>query len=347
MARLGLVVCGLTVVIIVVVVGITANPSIRGTSISPSSYVDVREVLGVAIEASRAAGMEIWEVARSGTLGASTKGENKDLVTRADRNSNKVLMGRLNAQFKGLAIRSEEGSASQPTATDGTASKSATQLLSKVLPQLPAQAGRLTIWVDPLDATIEFSTRLWQYVSVMVCIAIDGQPMAGVLHFPFADQTIWAVRPGWSGAGGASAIVSPKQAPPPPSDPRADSADDEQIRLIVSRSHVGSAVSHSEVLGASQVAQAGGAGFKAAQVLHGQADAYYHSTNISKWDICAAEAVLRAAGGSLTTRDGKAIDYSANAPTMLLANEGPSVGGIAASVYYHKTLLSRLKKLVV
>lgn len=136
-------------------------------------------------------------------------------------------MGRLNAQFEGLAIRSEEGSSSPPTARDGTASKAATQLLLKVLPQLSAQAGRLTIWVDPLDATIEYSTRLWHYVSVMVCIAVDSQPMAGVLHFPFTDRTIWAVRSDWSGSGGGSTVVSPRQALPPPSDPQASEADDE------------------------------------------------------------------------------------------------------------------------
>jgi inositol monophosphatase 3 len=329
----------------IVMTGIASNPSVRGTKISSSAFVDVRELLGVAIEASRAGGQEVWEVARTGVLQASTKGPNKEIVTLADDKSNAAIMGMLNAQFKGVAIRSEEGSSSPPSAAQGRASKEATKLLSKVLPQLPAQAGRVTVWVDPLDATLEFSTRLLHYVSVMVCIAVDGVPVAGVIHFPFTDKTVWAVQPDWSGAGSTSNIVAPKQAPPPPADPRASTADGEQIRFVVSRSHAGDAVRDSALLGASNVAQAGGAGFKAVDVLQGQADAYYHSTNIKKWDICAAEAIFRAAGGRLTTRQGKAIDYSADAPELLEADAATGAGGIAASVYYHNTLLHRLANL--
>lgn len=48
------------------------------------------------------------------------------------------------------------------------------------------------VWIDPLDATKEYTEggeqpELLKYVMVMVCITISGQPIAGVLHQPFAE----------------------------------------------------------------------------------------------------------------------------------------------------------------
>ena len=39
---------------------------------------------------------------------------------------------------------------------------------------------------------------------------------------------------------------------------------------------------------------------------------YIHTTAIKKWDLCAADAIIRAAGGALIDLEGRPIDYSSN-----------------------------------
>ena len=59
----------------------------------------------------------------------------------------------------------------------------------------------------------------------------------------------------------------------------------------------------------SETESAAGAGYKVLQVLKGKSDLYYHSTFIKKWDLCAGDAMLRAAGGQLMTRKKQLLTY--------------------------------------
>lgn len=151
----------------------------------------------------------------------------------------------------------------------------------------------LVTWVDPLDATQEYTEGLTQYVSVMACLTQDGQPKAGIVHFPFRNET-WSVIDGeW--------LERPAMSFQPPD------------TVLVSRSHAGDV---KKVLTGYEVDPAGGSGYKAAEVLKGNALAYVHTTKIKTWDICAADAMLRAANASFVEwTTGRPFNYTTNVHT--------------------------------
>ena len=60
-------------------------------------------------------------------------------------------------------------------------------------PYISVNASSLTIWIDPLDATKEYIEGLTQYTTVMIGIAVDGTPVAGIIHKPFLVETVVGV----------------------------------------------------------------------------------------------------------------------------------------------------------
>ena len=56
-------------------------------------------------------------------------------------------------------------------------------------PTRKVELSRINIWVDPLDATQEYTEGLTEYVTVMACVAIDGKPTFGAIYRPFFNET--------------------------------------------------------------------------------------------------------------------------------------------------------------
>jgi len=102
--------------------------------------------------------------------------------------------------------------------------------------------------------------------------------------------------------------------------------------IVVSRSHAGSVEQlAANVFGTDYVVEpAGGAGYKTLRLLNGTARLYMHQTKIKKWDTCAGDALMRAAGGAMIDMDGERIDYGGgrllsmvNERGLLAALNGP------------------------
>lgn len=264
--------------------------------------VNLRKILIGTIQAAQRGGLEVLEVYKSADFKVQSKGKTKegvnDPVTDADFRSHCVMADGLHRIFPKLRIISEEDTAKQgcPDAKLFDLDPTVMHENSNV-PDEIVDIDEVTVWIDPLDATQEYTEKLTQYVTTMVCVAVKGIPMIGVIHNPFTKTTVWA----WVNKAVSEPLYNMKR--------------DDDVKhptVIVSRSHSGEVKSIAKaVFGEnSQIISAGGAGFKVLQVLKNEASAYIHSTAIKKWDICAGNAILNAVGGKMTNLKNQEISYS-------------------------------------
>lgn len=262
------------------------------------NQVSIRRLMCVAVEAAVRGGHEVRMVQESAQLHAKSKGGVKNPVTDGDTRSHRVMMGTLKSAFPNVEIVSEEH---QVAGFDSNVPQVSDECQKEVFGAFSAEesieSDKLTVWIDPLDATQEYTENLLQYVTTLVGIAVNGRAVGGVIYVPFDKTLYWA----WEGKAQSSSLKKDYV-----------TTKDGTLRLIVSRSHAGPVKSFSEeaLKGKDyEVVPAGGAGYKGLQVLLGKADAYVHVTKIKKWDLCAPNGILNAVGGKLSTLLGKEINY--------------------------------------
>ena len=201
-----------------------------------------------------------------------------DPVTEADTKANAYIVAELEKAFP------DDGVVAEETEDETDALK----------------AGRCW-YVDPLDGTKEFVARNGEF-SVMLGLAIDGVATAGVVYEPENDKL-------YSGVVGFGAFLEERGERTELK--VSDVADPSQLKLVVSRSHRNQAVAEVVArLGITREMTSGPVGLKAGLIAEQKADFYVHiSDRSSRWDACAPEAILKAAGGRFTDLAGDPYRY--------------------------------------
>ena len=155
-----------------------------------------------------------------------------------------------------------------------------------------------------------------------------------MIHKPFAtegsEKLFWA----WKNRGRSENLHG------------AGASRGDSLKIIVSRSHPGDVESVARTAFADRtvvVIPAGGAGFKAVEVLTGRASVYLHTTKIKKWDLCAPNGLLNAVGGRLSTLDGTEVDYKAPTTTEDVVNQGGVIAAVADHAH-HVEVFSALQR---
>jgi 3'(2'), 5'-bisphosphate nucleotidase len=160
--------------------------------------------------------------------------------------------------------------------------------------------------VDPLDGTKEFLKRNGEF-TVNIALIEDRRPACGVVLAPASARLF--IGDGLNGAfeleapGGVKlhlGQIRPIRARPAPKD---------GVVAIVSRTHRDAKTE--EYLAHYRIAKllAAGSSLKFGLVASGEADLYPRHGPTMEWDTAAGQAVLEAAGGSVTELDGRPLLY--------------------------------------
>ncbi|KAM3958553.1 putative inositol monophosphatase 3 [Aphomia sociella] len=299
-----------------------------------SDFVNLKSLLKAAIYAAERGGKKIIE-GKNHELNIKSKGKTlegaNDPVTDADYASHCSMFYSLKNTFPKLTIVSEEHSKGDTSCTQQDVldieNAPPDHKAIEYLYDEHVYAKDVTVWIDPLDATQEYTEALYQYVTTMVCVAIRGVPVIGVIHYPFPPRTYW----GW--------IVKKPSSNVPVVPHKEENKD--QPSVVVSRSHPGKVAEIAkQAFGPkTMVTPAAGAGYKVMAVVNGTYDVYLHATAIKKWDLCAGDAILKAANGKMTTTKGEFVDYSPEGDVKV-------TDGILVTLYDHDYYLSKMPKIL-
>ncbi len=232
-----------------------------------------------------------------------------DPVTRADREANDFICEELARSFPGVPIVAEE---SDPRTYAGFARAD-------------------TAWfVDPLDGTREFVAKNGEFV-VMLGLAERGRATVGVIVVPISGRTFVGIT--GEGAWEVAADGTRKPIHVSARDSLAGAS------FVVSRSRQPDRVRKlAASMGAREAVSRGSSGLKGVLVATGVHDVYLQPGNAGmRWDACATEALVCAAGGACTEANGAHFDYAREA----LLNDG---GLVASNGRLHERLVKALSE---
>ncbi len=238
--------------------------------------------------------------------------ELRDLIeaaTLAAREASKAILDIYATPFD---VRQKSDS-SPVTEADERAEAIILAILAKAAPGIPAIAEEMVsasgavappprFWmIDPVDGTREFVARNGEFCT-SIGLVEGTRPILGVIHVPTKNIT-------YAGAGIGTATRKIADDAPTPISARPVPA----IGPVVthSRSHGDNAKLTAYLAALDRpTSLVSGSAVKFCFLAEGRADLYPRFGPTSEWDTAAGQAILEAAGGSVTTPDGAPLAYA-------------------------------------
>ncbi len=166
---------------------------------------------------------------------------------------------------------------------------------------VPDVAGKRFWLVDPLDGTKEFLKANGEF-SINVGLVENRRPILGVVYAPVQQEMFWC----------ADGKAFAQDGDGPEREIRVRTAPSSGLIVAASRSHDSRADVEAFLAGIGVKAaefRITGSAIKFARVAAGEADIYPRLGPTMEWDSCGGHALVLAAGGTVTTLDGKPLLY--------------------------------------
>jgi 3'(2'), 5'-bisphosphate nucleotidase len=236
----------------------------------------IERMVEVGTDAATAAGREIMEIYREGSLEAVMKADNSP-VTIADRSSQAIIGDYLLGT--GLPVISEEGA---------------------VMDYQTRKSWEYCWLVDPLDGTKEFIAGTGEF-TVNIGLVCRGRPVAGVIYIPCSDALyVGSAETGvykrhaghlrrLRAAGSRSRLEDLRKKSP--------------LRVVGSRLHSSTATEEFVKQFSNVTFSTAGSSLKFMLLLEEEADLYPRLGRTMEWDTAAAHAILNAAQRGIYLQD--------------------------------------------
>ena len=239
---------------------------------------DPASLLPDVLKLAHAAGIAILEV-YAADHGVEFKADDSPL-TRADSAAHAILCAGLRELTPEIPVLSEEDDAAHAPAV---------------------RQPWTEYWlIDPLDGTKEFISRNGEF-TVNVALIRGHRPVLGVVAAPVLGTVYYGVE-------GVGAFVSSAGEAARPIHVRRPAAT--PLVIVGSRSHRGDSLDSVLTRIGPHEMRPMGSSLKFCLVAEGTADFYPRLGPTSEWDTAAAQAVVEAAGGTVTTLDGSPLRYN-------------------------------------
>ena len=199
-------------------------------------------------------------------------------VTLADQECEKLIAQHLARIAPGIPIVGEEASA------DG---------------KVPDISSGTYFLVDPLDGTKEFIKHSGDF-TVNIALMIDNKPVMGIVYAPLSG-TVYFAGGGEAFSIGADGVEKKLSVRPLP----------EAGLTVLEGKRPGDTEKTTALLKDRKIEKTldRSSSLKFCAIAAGEADIYPRLGGTSEWDTAAGDAILRAAGGKIVTRDGLPLAY--------------------------------------
>lgn len=230
------------------------------------------------------AGQTAKEMYNAGSLEVKIKSDADDLVTKADKELNMMLVNAFKKRFPDDGIISEEELAD----------------IDKVKKCEKA-------WIiDPIDGTDNYVKNDGQY-SVMIGLLKEGKPLAGWVYSPVMDKLVL-------GIPGAGVYERISQNPIKNMSVKLSEYNaNKRVRIMIGRRDRKSNPSLKEKLSSFEFVEMGSLGLKVMLILEGKADIFIHSIHKLKlWDTVGPSAIAIAGNLHLSTIENNRFIFDIN-----------------------------------